>query len=130
MLQGARNRTIAALMYAVEGDETQTNEFWISRADRFLEAVQELDDLLYNFNIDDYPDNLEEKIQEQFYNVGKKFYGEEKTVLLGWFKDIYIVMFREVRGPRIGQFVRILGIDLFLERLHERIYDPFEMLRR
>ena len=50
-----------------------------------------------------------EDIQTIVYSVGKEN-GYEKN-LRDWFKLIYLVVFGEENGPRMGYFISFFGVD-------------------
>jgi len=116
---------VAAHFYLIDGESADAASYR-PRADRFLRAVNELWSILDVFETVDIPDaELETRLQEQFYNVGKKFYGEDKPTLLLWFRDLYTLLRDQQQGPRIGAYVKILGIDFFLDLLRRNIENPF-----
>ena len=63
----------------------------------------------------------EEEIQTLFYDVAKTTFGEEKAQIRTFFKYMYQFVLGSQSGPRWGQFISILGIEEFLDRLHMRL---------
>ena len=119
---------IAAHFFLIDGLEDRgfSDESYRPRAERFLTACNMLWPLLDNFETADIPDDqVETKIQEQFYNVGKAVYGEDKVTLLLWFRDLYTLLRDQPQGPRIGTYAHLLGTDFFLDLLRRNIENPF-----
>jgi len=52
--------------------------------------------------------NTAEEIQYEIYEIGKKHY--PKTELVNWFKTIYETVLGTESGPRMGVFIKLIGI--------------------
>ena len=59
-----------------------------------------------------------EEIQSEVYEVGKKYKFENLRL---WFQLIYEVLFGENRGPRMGTFISIFGIEKTIQMIEEKI---------
>jgi lysyl-tRNA synthetase class I len=107
---------------------------YTDQAEKFIRCMQELPDefdrtLGANWkDYEVYKNIEEEKIQECFYNVGKKNYGTEKAQLLQFFRHIYMVMFGKQTGPRIGTFVKIIGVEYFIDNLKFHMEHPYDFV--
>lgn len=66
----------------------------------------------------------EEELQGLFYEAGKLYFS---TQLRTWFRILYEIMFKEDNGPRIGQFVRIVGVDWILDKLYAVRINPYSV---
>ncbi len=65
----------------------------------------------------DYEGSEAEAIQTACYSAGK-----ENDVSLGkWFRTLYRLLLGQDRGPRVGTFVSIYGVDETLELIDERL---------
>ena len=60
-----------------------------------------------------------EEIQTVVYSVGKEN-GYEKN-LRDWFKLIYLVLFGEEDGPRMGFFVSFFGLQETIKLINDKI---------
>ncbi|MEX0595072.1 MAG: hypothetical protein WD512_01140, partial [Candidatus Paceibacterota bacterium] len=78
--------------------------------------VEEIFDIFPTLEID--------QVQFQLYEIGKRHFSEEKSFLKLWFQCLYSVFFGTQNGPRMGEFINIYGMDLFLEGLKERCKNP------
>lgn len=61
-------------------------------------------------------EQVEEYIMYEVYEAGKIHFPEELRL---WFKILYQIFIKEENGPRMGQFIRIWGVDMALNRVYE-----------
>lgn len=88
-------------------------------AQKFLDASAEL---LARMETEEYANEVEAQLP--FYDIGKKYYGEEKKKLLSFFSQIYMLLFETKYGPRLGAFTYLLGREAFIARYRERLANP------
>jgi hypothetical protein len=70
-------------------------------------------------------DSTEEAVQALFYAHAKQAFGEDKDSIRRFFAMLYLLLFGRDHGPRWGQFVTIVGVDLFCARVSALLADPF-----
>lgn len=66
----------------------------------------------------------EESLQALFYAQAKAAFGGDKDSIRRFFEMLYLLIFGRNHGPRWGQFVAIVGVDTFCERLSDMLADP------
>ncbi len=122
------NEIAAYFFYIWDTDQDQNRElnreevsWYLDTANKFMGGVS---DLLMNLSF--LREDSEEEIQYYLYEVGKKWFGIKKELLL-WFKCLYSIFFGYSDGPRIGTFIHIFGIEPFLNKLEIRVNNPFEL---
>ena len=54
-------------------------------------------------------DDLASAAQNEVYEVGKAYYGQEK--LRDWFKTLYETLLGSEQGPRMGSFIALYGLE-------------------
>lgn len=81
-------------------------------ADEMMPALEQFREFLAN-----YEGNEAEDIQSACYSAGK-----ENEVSLGkWFRTLYRLLLGQDRGPRVGTFVSVYGVDETLELIDKRL---------
>lgn len=60
-------------------------------------------------------ETTEEEIMKEVYEAGKVHFASD---LRFWFKILYQILMKEENGPRIGQFIKVWGIDMTLNRVY------------
>ena len=80
--------------------------------DEVMVGVEQLCDFLRDYDGDD-----SEEIQSAAYRAGK-----DNDISLGkWFKSMYRLLLGQDRGPRLGTFIHLYGVDDTLELIEERL---------
>lgn len=133
-------REIASYFFFIEyyyDNEKVLNEAekdaYYKQATTFLEAINALENELIEvagFTPGSNEALVEEKVQEAFYNIGKRFYGTEKKELLTFFRHIYMLLFGVETGPRIGTFANIYGVEAFMKDIYSNVSIPFHKMRK
>lgn len=106
----------------VFSDDDQEIDSYKIRGERLLESHYDFMTTVTQFSY-----NSDEKIDYQFhlYEIAKKYYGEDGKQIRSFFRDLYLVLFGKENGPRLGQFIEILGHEgynfFFKKRLKELI---------
>lgn len=121
-------REIAAYFFITEFEEDPNAEIAdvpaeLARGERFISAITDLLSQLENL----HEDATEEEIQFIYYEVGKAYYGTEKDSLRKFFKDIYLLLFGQTAAGRIGVLTKLLGLRYFVDRIRQRLADPFSV---
>lgn len=99
-------------MYEVAGDEDL--EFYRDAALKFRQVVE-----LYDAEVATMSDEATQKdIEFVTYDIGKRVFGEKN--LRTYFMVLYSVLFENTDGPRLGQYIKVLGIGYFMDVLHMR----------
>lgn len=57
----------------------------------------------------------EEEIMSEVYEAGKLHFADNLRL---WFRILYQVLMKEENGPRLGQFIRVFGVDMTLDRVY------------
>ena len=66
---------------------------------------------------------LAEKLMEQVYEVGKKYFGNDKDKLRDdYFKMLYQVLMGQETGPRFAHFAVAYGVPETIQLLKDRAY--------
>jgi lysyl-tRNA synthetase class I len=60
-------------------------------------------------------DQTEEEIMAEVYEAGKLHFSGNLRL---WFRILYQILMKEENGPRLGQFIKIFGVDNVLDRVH------------
>lgn len=60
----------------------------------------------------------EDEIQTQVYEIGKQHFPDE---LREWFRVCYLVFIGKESGPRLGQLIKILGRQHFIDDIQQRL---------
>lgn len=69
-------------------------------------------------------DSDETEIQTLFYDHAKLTFGKEKDDIRTFFAMLYLLLFDRNHGPRWGQFVKLSGVDNFIETTQARLAKP------
>lgn len=93
-----------------------------SEAEVFIAASEELLSRLEN---ETYENDIEAQVP--FYDIGKKYYGEDKKQLLAFFSQIYRLLFSTKNGPRLGVFTMMFGREALIERYRGRMNNPLSL---
>lgn len=109
----ARLGSVAAFLY-LQGEDID-----LERCAVFLRG---LGDLLTN--LVSLPDPTKEDIQFEFYEAAKRTFGDNKGSIREFFQLIYQLILMSPSGPRLGEFVEILGVDRFIAVLEARFIKP------
>lgn len=119
-------RELAAYFFVTEfkdAEELDNIPAALNRATRFINAMGDLLNQLDELT----EDATEEEIQFIYYEVGKAFYGTDKDSLRNFFKDIYLLLFGQTAAGRIGTLTKFMGLDDFINRIRDRLNDPFDI---
>jgi lysyl-tRNA synthetase class I len=123
-------RTFAAFFLHVEHEDDQNIILTATEVDQRLSEAQKFDfavfSLLNHLSVIDQ-NAEEEEFQTAFYDAGKAYFGHDKDVLRRFFSLIYMMVWRKTAGPRFGKFIKVFGINEFIELFNRRISDPFEL---
>ena len=77
-------------------------------------ALNELKDALSQMA----KDSLGSDIQNKIFEIGKNHGYEEK--MKDWFSALYQILLGQDKGPRMGSFVALYGIDNFVKLIEEK----------
>lgn len=76
-------------------------------------------DLIARLRVLESTENVD--IQTIFYDVGKEYFGEEKTDLFRFFALLYMTIWGRTVGPRFGVFGNLYGKEEFVELISTRL---------
>ncbi len=62
----------------------------------------------------------EDEIQNHFYAIARGI-GYDKSNMRQWFLLLYQVLFGQDHGPKFGSFIKIFGINNFLNLIQQSI---------
>lgn len=89
-------------------------------ADTFINSCTELLSIIDSF------DGMEDAdIQFHLYEIGKKYYGQDKADLKQWFRHLYLLMMKQEAGPRWGTYIKCFGPSNFKILLENKLTNPF-----
>lgn len=72
--------------------------------------------------LDDSADEAD--IQTIFYEEAKRDNGGDGKSIREFFKLVYVFLMHSWSGPRFGQFVKVQGIDGFVQLVEDRLSNP------
>ncbi len=86
--------------------------------DEVMVGVEQLVDFLADYDGDDA-----EEIQSAAYSAGK-----DNDISLGkWFKSMYRLLLGQDRGPRLGTFIHLYGVDETRQLIEERLSEESDI---
>lgn len=87
-----------------------------NEASNFIIASKDLIERIRNLESTEGVD-----IQTVFYDIGKQYFGEEKTDLFRFFEMLYMTIWERKVGPRFGVFAELYGKNEFADLIDERL---------
>jgi lysyl-tRNA synthetase class I len=117
-------RNMAAALYVHAGgpEEEVDLQSIMKTAEGCVAGINELLAWLEN-----NPNATEEQIQFEAYECGKRNLPVSELRL--FFSSIYLMLLGRPEGPRIGITVALTGSKLFVQKIRERMSDPFGWLK-
>ena len=117
-------KKLAAFLYLQEDyDSERTVEDINASVDKFVKAFSSLKIKLSAISKNEDL-HCPKYIQSIFYDVAKYFYGESRDEIREFFTHVYIFVMHSRNGPRLGEFVSIMGINEFIYFANERVNNP------
>lgn len=134
----SRETTLAAFFFFQEYKDKDPNEeippeilaSYTERGRKFWLGINavcfDLDLVFWEANSKNAVASLEDsELQSVFYEGAKTYYGESNDQIRSFFKDIYLLLWNNDSGVRMGSFVKLYGIREFISLINDKLVNPF-----